>query len=64
MRTDNGMLTLEAERSLAELPDPDVIVVPGGPGEVAPRAGEAMLDVAFAPPTARARGRPRSAPAR
>ena len=43
VRTDNGMLTLEAERSLAELPEPDVIVVPGGPGEVTQRAGEQML---------------------
>ena len=44
VRTDNGMLTIEAERPLAELPDPDVVVVPGGPGEVAQRAGEQMLD--------------------
>ena len=44
VRTDNGMLTIAAERALAELPEPDVIVVPGGPGEVAQRAGEAMLD--------------------
>jgi transcriptional regulator GlxA family with amidase domain len=44
VRTDNGMLTIEAERSLAELGDPDVILVPGGPGEVAQRAGEPMLD--------------------
>jgi putative intracellular protease/amidase len=44
VRTDNGMLTVEAERSLAELTDPDVILVPGGPGEVAQRAGEPMLD--------------------
>jgi transcriptional regulator GlxA family with amidase domain len=44
VRTDNGMLTIEAERALAELPDPDVILVPGGPGEVAQRAGEPMLD--------------------
>ncbi len=44
VRTDNGMLTIEAERSLAELPDPDVILVPGGPGEVAQRAGEPILD--------------------
>jgi putative intracellular protease/amidase len=43
VRTDNGMLTLEAERSLADVPDPDVIVVPGGPGEVTQRAGEQML---------------------
>src|SRR3954454_1125649 len=44
VRTDNGMLTIEAERSLAELPDPDVVVVPGGPGEVAQRAGAQMLE--------------------
>ena len=44
VRTDNGMLTLEAERSLAELPEPDVILVPGGPGEVTQRAGEQMLE--------------------
>ncbi len=44
VRTDNGMLTIEAERALAELPDPDVILVPGGPGEVAQRAGEPMLE--------------------
>jgi transcriptional regulator GlxA family with amidase domain len=44
VRTDNGMLTIQAERSLAELPDPDVVVVPGGPGEVAQRAGEPMLE--------------------
>ncbi len=44
VRTDNGMLAIEAERSLAELPDPDILVVPGGPGEVAQRAGEQMLE--------------------
>jgi putative intracellular protease/amidase len=42
--TDNGMLTLAAKHSLAELPDPDVVVVPGGPGEVAARAGEPVLE--------------------
>src|SRR5205807_8227836 len=31
-RTDNGMLALHADRSLGELPRPDVIVVPGGIG--------------------------------
>jgi putative intracellular protease/amidase len=41
--TDNGMLTIVAERSLEELTRPDVILVPGGPGEVAARAGEPML---------------------
>jgi putative intracellular protease/amidase len=31
-RTETGMLTLVAERSLGELPEPDVVVVPGGIG--------------------------------
>jgi putative intracellular protease/amidase len=44
VRTDNRMLTLYAERSLDELNDPDVVLVPGGPGEVAARAGGPALD--------------------
>jgi putative intracellular protease/amidase len=44
VHTDNGMLTIEAERALSDLPDPDVILVPGGPGEVTQRAGEPMLE--------------------
>jgi transcriptional regulator GlxA family with amidase domain len=44
VRTDNGMLTVEAERSLGELTDPDIVLVPGGPGEVAARAGTETLD--------------------
>jgi transcriptional regulator GlxA family with amidase domain len=43
-RTDNGMLTLLAERSLDDMRRPDVVLVPGGPGEVAARAGGAALD--------------------
>jgi transcriptional regulator GlxA family with amidase domain len=42
--TDNGMLTLVAEASLADVSRPDVVLVPGGPGEVAARAGGAALD--------------------
>jgi putative intracellular protease/amidase len=42
--TDNGMLTLLAERSLGDVPDPDIVLVPGGPGEVAARAGEPTLE--------------------
>jgi transcriptional regulator GlxA family with amidase domain len=38
------MLTLIAERSLAEVTEPDIVLVPGGPGEVAARAGGATLD--------------------
>ncbi len=44
VRTDNGMLTLLAERSLEQEPEPDILLVPGGPGEVAERAGGAVLD--------------------
>jgi transcriptional regulator GlxA family with amidase domain len=44
VRTDNGMLTVLAERSLAEMRQPDILLVPGGPGEVAQRAGSELLD--------------------
>jgi transcriptional regulator GlxA family with amidase domain len=42
--TDNGCLTVSVERTLSELERPDIVLVPGGPGEVAARAGGAMLD--------------------
>jgi putative intracellular protease/amidase len=44
VRTDNGMLTLLAERSLQDTAQPDIVLVPGGPGEVHARAGGAALD--------------------
>jgi transcriptional regulator GlxA family with amidase domain len=44
VRTDNGMLTVEAERSLSELRNPEIVLVPGGPGEVAARAGTETLE--------------------
>jgi transcriptional regulator GlxA family with amidase domain len=44
VRTDNGMLTIEAERSLSELTNPEILLVPGGPGEVAARAGTETLE--------------------
>jgi putative intracellular protease/amidase len=44
VRTDNGMLTLIAERSFADVPAPELVLVPGGPGEVAARAGGPALD--------------------
>jgi putative intracellular protease/amidase len=31
-RTDTAMLALTADFTLADLPDPDVVVIPGGPG--------------------------------
>ena len=42
--TDNDMLTVMAERSIDELSVPDIVLVPGGPGEVAARAGGPALD--------------------
>ncbi len=42
--TDNGMLTILAQRSLADMRGADILLVPGGPGEVAARAGSASLD--------------------
>jgi putative intracellular protease/amidase len=44
VRTDNDMLSLVAERSLEEMPAPEIVLVPGGPGEVAARAGGDALD--------------------
>jgi len=44
VRTDNGCLTVLAEHSLQDMPQPDVVLVPGGPGDVAEHAGPAALD--------------------
>jgi transcriptional regulator GlxA family with amidase domain len=43
-RTENGMLALVADLALSELPEPDVIVVPGGLGTRALATDEEMLD--------------------
>jgi putative intracellular protease/amidase len=42
-RTDNGMLRLNADRALTDVPHPDVIVVPGGYGTRALMHDQAML---------------------
>ncbi len=42
-RTENAMLALVADRSLDELVDPEVVIVPGGYGTRALMADEAML---------------------
>jgi transcriptional regulator GlxA family with amidase domain len=44
VRTDNRMLAIDADAELADLPAPDIVLVPGGPGEVAARAGGPALD--------------------
>jgi transcriptional regulator GlxA family with amidase domain len=44
VRTDNGMLAVLADSHFAALPRPDIVLVPGGPGEVAARAGGEMLE--------------------
>jgi putative intracellular protease/amidase len=41
--TDNGMAALLAERTIGELTKPEIVLVPGGPGEVAERAGGPAL---------------------
>ncbi len=42
-RTENGMLALVADQALDELPDPDVLVVPGGYGTRALMEDETIL---------------------
>jgi transcriptional regulator GlxA family with amidase domain len=42
--TDNGLLGLVPGATLDEVSEPDIVVVPGGPGEVAARAGGPMLE--------------------
>ncbi|MEU9326771.1 DJ-1/PfpI family protein [Streptomyces canus] len=44
VRTDSGYLALIADRTLAEVPNPDVVVVPGGPGQTPQMTNEALLD--------------------
>jgi transcriptional regulator GlxA family with amidase domain len=43
--TDNtGVLALRAEATFADVPRPDIIVIPGGPGEAAHRDGGPLRD--------------------
>ncbi|RPE38285.1 DJ-1/PfpI family protein [Streptomyces sp. Ag109_O5-1] len=44
VRTDRGTLALVADRTLAEVPSPDVVVVPGGPGQTPQMENTALLD--------------------
>ncbi|MER8222222.1 DJ-1/PfpI family protein [Streptomyces sp. NPDC094143] len=42
VRNDSGSLALTADRALADVPNPDIIVVPGGPGPL-PSAADGPL---------------------
>ncbi|MBW8793972.1 MAG: DJ-1/PfpI family protein [Streptomyces sp.] len=44
VRTDNGQLAPTAGKTFAEVPHPDVVVVPGGPGQTARMTDRALLD--------------------
>ncbi|MFF1516586.1 DJ-1/PfpI family protein [Streptomyces sp. NPDC058305] len=44
VRSDTGRLALTADKSLAEVPRPDIVVVPGGPGQGAQMGNEVLLD--------------------
>ncbi|MBB4661275.1 DJ-1/PfpI family protein [Conexibacter arvalis] len=43
VRTDTDRLALVADAALDELPDPDVILIPGGPGQLALMEDEPLL---------------------
>ncbi|MEU6257231.1 DJ-1/PfpI family protein [Streptomyces sp. NPDC047043] len=44
VRNDNGNLALTADKTLADVPNPDVVVVPGGPGQTAQMDNKVLLD--------------------
>lgn len=43
VRTENGMLAMHADRALEDLPDPEILCIPGGFGTRAMLGDEAML---------------------
>ena len=43
-RTDTGFLALTADAGLGDVPHPDILLVPGGPGQVDAEKDEAVLD--------------------
>ncbi|MEU6402339.1 DJ-1/PfpI family protein [Streptomyces sp. NPDC046985] len=44
VRADTGRLALTADRTLADVPSPDITVVPGGPGQIAQMENTVLLD--------------------
>ncbi|MDW4907041.1 DJ-1/PfpI family protein [Streptomyces sp. ADMS] len=43
VRNDSGTLALTADRALTDVPNPDIVVVPGGPGQAAQMTNEALF---------------------
>jgi len=43
-RSDNGMLALIADRSIAEVPTPELVLIPGGHGELRMRDDDRVLE--------------------
>lgn len=43
VRNESGSIALVADRTLADVPSPDVVVVPGGPGQTGQMDNEALL---------------------
>ncbi len=58
VRSDTGALALTADRKLAEVPSPDVVVVPGGPGQFAQMENETLFE--WAPGSSKDAGPPRT----
>jgi putative intracellular protease/amidase len=44
VRTDTGQLAITADATLDELTEPDILVIPGGPGQTAQETNEVVLD--------------------
>ncbi|MFB0620650.1 DJ-1/PfpI family protein [Streptomyces sp. AGS-58] len=44
VRTDTGNLALTADRALADVPRPDIVIVPGGPGQASQMDNRVLLD--------------------
>ncbi|MFI8090095.1 DJ-1/PfpI family protein [Streptomyces sp. NPDC086080] len=44
VRNDSGSLALMADRTLADVPRPDIVVVPGGPGQTPQMENGTLLD--------------------
>jgi len=44
VRADTGYLAITADKTLAEVPNPDIVLVPGGPGQTPQMENEVLLD--------------------